>query len=468
MRPFRAEHIGSLLRPAALLAARREFDGGSLSAQALRDAEDRFIRDAVALQERVGLEVITDGEYRRVIYFGHFPAAVSGFTEMDAEITFQDARGGAMTYRTPVVTGKLARRHGIATDEFEFVRGLTTRTPKVTLPSPCSQHAFRWREGVSERAYPDVEEFFADVAGIYRDGLADLGARAATYVQLDDVSFPLLCDAKFRDGFRRRGHDPDAMVGRYVSLVNDALRDRPAGMTVGIHLCRGNNQGKWIGEGGYDAVAERIFTGLAVDAFFLEYDSPRAGSFAPLRFMPRDRHVVLGLVTSKTPALESADALAKRIDEASRLIDVARLSLSPQCGFASTAPGNPLTPADQKPSSASSSRRHDASGARDGRRARPLPVVHGRGPPSHDQPRLRLLRDPARPLRADPGGGASRAVGRQRPALALRRRDRSRGEAGDRPGLRRRAAAARPAAHGLSHAELPRRDDGPGAHRDRG
>src|SRR5216117_1859304 len=257
------------------------------------------------------------GEYRRVIYFGHFPAAVSGFTEMDAEITFQDARGGAMTYRTPVVTGKLARRHGIATDEFEFVRGLTTRTPKVTLPSPCSQHAFRWREGVSERAYPDVEEFFADVAGIYRDELADLGARGATYVQLDDVSFPLLCDAKFRDGFRRRGHDPDAMVGRYVSLVNDALRDRPAGMTVGIHLCRGNNQGKWIGEGGYDAVAERIFTGLAVDAFFLEYDSPRAGSFAPLRFMPRDRHVVLGLVTSKTPALESADALAKRIDEAS-------------------------------------------------------------------------------------------------------------------------------------------------------
>src|SRR5437867_9016060 len=175
MRPFRAEHIGSLLRPAALLAARREFDGGSLSAQALRDAEDRFIRDAVALQERVGLEVITDGEYRRVIYFGHFPAAVSGFTEIDAEITFQDARGGAMTYRTPVVTGKLARRHGIATDEFEFVRGLTTRTPKVTLPSPCSQHAFRWREGVSERAYPDVEEFFAHVAGIYREELLHVG-----------------------------------------------------------------------------------------------------------------------------------------------------------------------------------------------------------------------------------------------------------------------------------------------------
>jgi 5-methyltetrahydropteroyltriglutamate--homocysteine methyltransferase len=348
MKPFRAEHIGSLLRPAALLAARREFDEDRRSTEALRDTEDRFIREAVALQERVGLEVITDGEYRRIIYFGHFPAAVSGFTEMDAEITFQDARGGAMTYRTPVVTGKLARRRGIATDEFEFVRRLTTRTPKVTLPSPCSQHAFRWREGISERAYPDVEEFFADVARIYRDELADLGARGATYVQLDDVSFPLLCDAKFRDGFRRRGYDPDTMVGRYASLVNDALRGRPAGMTVGIHLCRGNNQGKWLGEGGYEAVAERIFAGLAVDAFFLEYDSPRAGSFEPLRFMPKDRHVVLGLVTTKTPALESADTLSKRIEEAGRLVDISRLSLSPQCGFASTAPGNPLTPADQE------------------------------------------------------------------------------------------------------------------------
>jgi len=176
------------------------------------------------------------------------------------------------------------------------------------------------------------------------------------FVLATALNLDFLCVHPFRDGngrvsrllFLLACYHCRLEVGRYVSLVNDALRDRPAGMTVGIHLCRGNNQGKWIGEGGYDAVAERIFTGLAVDAFFLEYDSPRAGSFAPLRFMPRDRHVVLGLVTSKTPALESADALAKRIDEASRLIDVARLSLSPQCGFASTAPGNPLTPADQE------------------------------------------------------------------------------------------------------------------------
>ena len=241
MKPFRAEHIGSLLRPPALLAARRDFDEGRLAADALRATEDRFIRDAVALQERVGLEVITDGEYRRIIYFGHFPAAVSGFTEMDAEMVFQDAQGGTLRYRTPVVTGKLRRQRGIATAEFDFVRGLTTRTPKATLPSPCSQHAFRWREGITERAYPDVDEFFADVARIYREELADLAGRGATYVQLDDVAFPLLCDATFREGFRRRGFNPDTMVGRYVTLVNDALRDRPQGMTIGIHHLSGNH-----------------------------------------------------------------------------------------------------------------------------------------------------------------------------------------------------------------------------------
>ncbi|MEK7700782.1 MAG: 5-methyltetrahydropteroyltriglutamate--homocysteine S-methyltransferase, partial [candidate division NC10 bacterium] len=291
---------------------------------------------------------ITDGEYRRLIYFGHFPAAVSGFTEMESEITFQDADGRTMRYTTPVVTGKLERVRGIATDEFAFVRGLTARTVKVTLPSPCSQHFFRWREGVSERAYPDLDEFFADVARVYREELAELGRLGATYVQLDDVSLPLLCDPRHRESFARRGYDPDTMVGRYIAVVNDALRARPAGITVGMHLCRGNNQGKWLGEGGYEVVAERIFTGLDLDVFFLEYDSPRAGSFEPLRHMPPDRRVVLGLVSSKTPALESPEDLRRRIDEASRFVPLDRLGLSPQCGFASTAPGNPLTPADQE------------------------------------------------------------------------------------------------------------------------
>ena len=346
--PFRAEHIGSLLRPPELLAARRAFDDRRLAAEELRRIEDRWIVEAVRLQERVGLQSITDGEYRRIIYFGHFPAAVSGFTEMEAELAFEDEHGRKMKYMTPVVTGKLRRLKGIATEEFRFVRGLTSRTVKVTLPSPCSQHFFRWREGVSEKSYPDLEEFFADVAGVYREEFAELGRLGAAYVQLDDVSLPLLCDARHREAFRRRGHDPDATVTRYIGLVNAALRGRPAGLTVGMHLCRGNNQGRWMGEGGYDFVAEKIFDGLELDAFFLEYDSPRAGSFEPLRHMPRDKRVVLGLVSSKTPALEPPAELAKRIDEASRYVPLERLALSPQCGFASTTPGNPLTPADQE------------------------------------------------------------------------------------------------------------------------
>ncbi|MBI2015717.1 MAG: 5-methyltetrahydropteroyltriglutamate--homocysteine S-methyltransferase [Candidatus Rokubacteria bacterium] len=346
--PFRAEHIGSLLRPPELLAARRAFDDKTLAADALREIEDRWIREAVAFQERVGLRAVTDGEYRRVIYFGHFPAAVSGFTEMEAELAFTDAAGRPMTYVTPVVTGTLRRLRGIATGELEFVRGLTRGTVKVTLPSPCSQHFFRWRVGVSERAYPDVEEFFADVARVYQEELADLARLGATYVQLDDVSFPLLCDPSHREAARRRGWDPDALVGRYVALVNAALAGRPPGLTLGMHFCRGNNQGKWMGEGGYDFVAERIFTGLDLDVLFLEYDSPRAGSFEPLRFVPGDRRVVLGLVSTKTPALEPPAELTRRIDEAARFVPLERLALSPQCGFASTAPGNPLTPADQE------------------------------------------------------------------------------------------------------------------------
>jgi 5-methyltetrahydropteroyltriglutamate--homocysteine methyltransferase len=201
---------------------------------------------------------------------------------------------------------------------------------------------------VSERAYPDLDEFFRDVASVYREELAALGKVGATYVQLDDVSLPMLCDDRARERFRQRGYDPSAILDTYIEVVNASIRDRPHGMVVGIHMCRGNNQGRWLGEGGYDFVAEQVFNQLAVDAFFLEYDSPRAGSFGPLRYMPKGRRVVLGLVTTKSPALESSDDLKRRIDEAATYVPLDDLSLSPQCGFASTAPGNPLTPADQE------------------------------------------------------------------------------------------------------------------------
>jgi 5-methyltetrahydropteroyltriglutamate--homocysteine methyltransferase len=309
----------------------------------LRTEEDTHIREAVRLQEAVGLQAITDGEYRRGIFFGHFGAAVTGFTEMDAEMSFRGAGGEPLRYRAAVVTGRLVRHRGIATDEFRFVRALTSRTPKVTLPSPSSQHFLRWRPGVSDRVYPDLDEFFADVTAIYRAELADLGALGATYVQLDDVPLGLLCDPAHREAFRAKGYDPAAMLDRYVRLVNAALAGRPTELTVGVHVCRGNNQGKWLAEGPYDYVAARAFAGLAVDAFFLEYDTPRAGGFEPLRHAAPGASIVLGLVSTKTPELEDPDALQRRIDAAARFVPLERLALSPQCGFASTAPGNPLT-----------------------------------------------------------------------------------------------------------------------------
>jgi len=341
--PFRAEHIGSLLRPPELRAARQS----SLSQEALRELEDRLIDEAILGQERVGLESITDGEFRRSIYFGHFARAVDGFTEMEATSVFKDAEGRELRYLTPVVTGRLERKRGIATEELAYIRKRTTRTPKVTLPSPESQHFFRFREGVSDSVYPDLDEFFEDVARVYRQELCALAERGATYIQLDCVSIPLLCDPKHREAFRARGCDPDAFVSRYVDLFNEAVREKPPGLTLGVHCCRGNNQGKWLGEGGYEAVADEVFARLDANALFLEYDSARAGGFSPLRHVSKDKHVVLGLVSTKTPVLESEDELIRRVEDASRFVPLERLALSPQCGFASTEAGNPLTPDDQ-------------------------------------------------------------------------------------------------------------------------
>jgi 5-methyltetrahydropteroyltriglutamate--homocysteine methyltransferase len=267
---------------------------------------------------------------------------------MASALTFQDEHGKPMQYRTPVVTGRLKRHKGIATEELKYVKSLTKRTPKVTLPSPCSQHYFRWRDGISEKAYPDVNVFIEDVATVYREELAELASLGATLVQLDDVSLPLLCDTTLRAGFAARGYDPDEWVGRYIDMVNQSIKDRPKGLQVSIHLCRGNNQGKWIGEGGYDYIADQMFNQLQVDFFCMEYDSPRAGSFEPLRFLPKNKAVVLGLISSKVAALENPDDLRARIDEAAKFVDLERLALSPQCGFASTAPGNAVTTDDQR------------------------------------------------------------------------------------------------------------------------
>jgi 5-methyltetrahydropteroyltriglutamate--homocysteine methyltransferase len=337
--PFRADHVGSLLRPPELLDARRRHAAGDLGDAELEQRENEAILEAIRFQEAVGLQAITDGEFRRAKYFTHFAAGVEGFAQMEAELQFVDDEGRPMQYLTDVITGKLRRRpHGIATREYEFVRANTDRTPKVTLPSPSGMHYFRWRDGVSDEAYPDLDEFFADLATVYREEIADLTQRGATYIQLDDVAFPLLCDPSRRSEL----DDPDALVRRYVELTNAAVADVPEGVTLAMHLCRGNNQGKWLGEGSYEEIAEPVFGGVEIDAFFLEYDSERAGGFEPLRFVPDDKTVVLGLVSTKSSELEDRDALLRRIDEAARYVDPDRLALSPQCGFASVEEGNPV------------------------------------------------------------------------------------------------------------------------------
>ena len=347
--PFRAEHIGSLLRPPALLAARQAAAEGRLSADALRAEEDAHIRDAVRLQEDVGFEVVTDGEYRRGIYFGHFGAAVSGFTEMDAEMSFRGAGGEPLRYRAAVVTGRLVRHRGIATDEFRFVRSLTRRTPKVTLPSPSSQHYLRWRPGVSDRAYPDLDEFFADVAAIYRAELADLAALGATYVQLDDVPLGLLCDPQHRAAFAAKGYDPAADARPLHRAGERRARGPPARAVRRRPRLPGQQPGQVARRGGV-RLRGRPRLRPARRRRSSSSSTTRRGPEGSSRFAtsrPAARSSSAWYRPRRPPS-RTPDDLRRRIDAAARLVPLERLALSPQCGFASTAPGNPLSPAEQR------------------------------------------------------------------------------------------------------------------------
>ena len=347
--PYRADHVGSLLRPPELLEARKRRDQGHLSPAALREVEDRHIRDAVGLQEELGLESITDGEFRRFLFHIDFLSQLEGIEERGGIATRFHRRDGEVDYAPPrlVVTGKLRHTHGIQRADFEFLKSVTGKTPKVTIPSPTMVHFRGGRHGIDEQAYPDLEEFFADLARCYREELADLYAAGSRYVQIDDTNLAYLCDPVQREGARRRGDDPDELPRTYARLINAAIR-RPDDMAVCIHLCRGNFRSAWIAEGSYEPVAEVLFNEMAVDGFFLEYDDERSGDFSPLRFVPKDKLVVLGLVTSKERKLESQEALERRIAEATQYIDLDQLCLSPQCGFASSAYGNELSLDDQR------------------------------------------------------------------------------------------------------------------------
>jgi 5-methyltetrahydropteroyltriglutamate--homocysteine methyltransferase len=332
--PFRAEHVGSMLRPQELKNAFREFHAARMTVAAFREVQDRCIRQAVALQEEVGLQSITDGEFRRGSWFLGFVDAIEGLTTKAAPFDFHDAAGGTATFETA--------------DEFAFVRSITARTPKVTIPTPSLVHFLLGDRTISRAAYPDLDEFWADLITIYREELRELSRLGCTYVQLDEVPGAMLCDATIRAAVEAAGVDTRKLLDTYIGAVNQVARSRPAGMTIAMHLCRGNYKGRWMAEGGYEPIAEKLFNEAAVDAFFLEYDTERAGSFEPLRLMPAGKTVVLGLISSKTPALEPVDGLRRRIEEASRYVPVERLCISPQCGFASSVGGNPLTIDDER------------------------------------------------------------------------------------------------------------------------
>src|SRR5438046_2857435 len=342
--PFRADHVGSFLRPKFLLDAREQFRTGAIDATKLRAVEDEAIRGIIKFQEDLGLRGVTDGEFRRTYFHIDFLTQLEGVqTKGGIHVKFHSAKG-EVDFEAPVmhVTGKVRHTKPIQRADFEFLKSATTRTPKVTIPSPTMLHFRGGRGAISQDAYPDLEEFYADVAAGYGDELQSLGAAGCTYVQLDDTNLAYLCDEKMREGARQRGDDPDELPHRYAKFINAAIADRPAGMTVCVHLCRGNFKSAWAAEGGYEPVAEVLFNECAVDGYFLEYDDARSGDFAPLRYVPKGKTVVLGLVSTKIGQLESKDALKRRIDEAAKFAPIEQMCVSPQCGFSSTVHGNEI------------------------------------------------------------------------------------------------------------------------------
>ena len=342
--PFRADHVGSFLRPKFLLDAREQFRTGAIDATKLRAVEDEAIRGIVKFQEDLGLRGVTDGEFRRTYFHIDFLTQLEGVqTKGGIHVKFHSAKG-EVDFEPPVmhVTGKVRHTKPIQRADFQFLKSVTSRTPKVTIPSPTMLHFRGGRGAISQDAYPDLEEFYADVAAGYADELQSLGAAGCTYVQLDDTNLAYLCDEKMREGARQRGDDPNELPRRYAKLINAAIADRPAGMTVCVHLCRGNFKSAWAAEGGYEPVAEVLFNELAVDGYFLEYDDARSGDFAPLRYVPKGKTVVLGLVSTKIGQLESKDALKRRIDEAAKFAPIEQMCVSPQCGFSSTVHGNEI------------------------------------------------------------------------------------------------------------------------------
>jgi len=343
--PFRADHVGSLIRPAALVAAREQAERNEISPAELRRVQQAAIRDVVRLQEELGLKLVTDGEFNRQSWHRDFMLKIRNVRMMPSKLTvrFHTAAGDRLhSPPTMQVTGKLERPNGIFVDDFRFLASVAQATPKITLPSPTVMHFRGGREAIDAEAYPDIAEFYRDLARLYREEIADLARAGCRYLQIDEVNLAYLCDGELRRQVANIGEDPATLPQTYAGLLNDAIGERPPDMTVCMHLCRGNFAGAWVAEGGYEPIAELLFNAIGVDGYFLEYDSARAGGFEPLRFLPKGKVAVLGLITTKSGELESKDELKRRIEEASRYAPLEQLALSPQCGFSSGIGGNTM------------------------------------------------------------------------------------------------------------------------------
>lgn len=368
---FRADQVGSLLRPPELLQARADFESGRLPLAALRQAEDQAIAKTVKLQEECGFEVVVDGEFRRENWWIDFVRGLKGVEIQEGKveqafIAPQDQQGadaGASSCghdhghdqdqgwkyvpKNVITTQPISLPQPITVNDYTYLQSVSAQTAKVTIPSPTRLHFHGGRASVSQVAYPDIEAFFDDVTQVYRQEIAALERAGCRYIQIDDPLMTYFISERMRQEVLQAGDDPEARLDQYIALTNACIAERSADTTIGIHVCRGNSKSGWIAEGGYERIAQKVFSGLHVDHFLLEYDDERSGDFEPLRFIPQDVRVVLGLVTTKFGRLEAKDDLKRRIDEASRWVDLERLAISPQCGFASTVEGNIITHDDQ-------------------------------------------------------------------------------------------------------------------------
>jgi 5-methyltetrahydropteroyltriglutamate--homocysteine methyltransferase len=346
--PFRAEQVGSLLRPGPVIEARTRFKKGEISAQDLRAVEDEAIIDEIKMVESLGMNVVTDGEFRREYFHLDFLEKLDGVTVTGNIAASSNAKEKVgFTPPTLSVTGRLRHARNIQVDDYSFLKEHVTQTPKVSIPSPTMVHFRGGRAAIDIESYPDMDDFFVDLAQCYRDEISALYEAGCRYIQLDDTNLAYLCDPQMRAAAVERGDDPNELPRTYSSLINDVIDNRPEDLTVGIHLCRGNFQSTWFAQGGYEPVAEVLFNEMNVDAYFLEYDDERSGDFAPLRYVPDNKTIVLGIVSSKLPQLESSVDLVQRINEAAKYVPLENMCLSTQCGFSSTVHGNKITHDDQ-------------------------------------------------------------------------------------------------------------------------